>query len=102
MKINGLKVDAERIGAGIYALICERGEEAIVAFGMIPKWAIDVLEKQLREKVVELAAAQVPCTVEEFTPYIDEAKVKDTVQPILHEVTLGIYGAASKAGKLCV
>ena len=102
MNINGLKVDAAKIGHGLYAIIEEKGEEAIVAFGMVPKWAIDMAERAVRDKVVAIAAEQIGCTVDEFKPFIDEDKVKQTVQPILHEITLGIYDAASKAGKLLV
>ena len=50
MKIAHLNINTAAIGAGIYALICDANQEAIVAFGMIPKPFIDLLEKSLREK----------------------------------------------------
>ncbi len=102
MTVNGLNVDTARIGQGMYEIICEKGDEAIVAFGMIPKWAIDMAEVAIREKVIELAAKRIQCTPEELKPHIDERLMKDTLQPILHHITLGIYDAASKAGKLVV
>ncbi len=52
MIINGLTVDIQDIADGLYAIICERDEEAIVAFGMIPKWILDLTEKLVREKVL--------------------------------------------------
>ena len=51
MKLNGLNVDARAIGAGLYQIICDKGEESIVAFGMIPKWIMDLAEKLIREKI---------------------------------------------------
>ncbi len=102
MRINGLKVDAQAIGNGFYEIICEQGEEAIVAFGMIPYWIIQMAEKMIREKVIALAAAQLKVSVEDFKPYVDEKLVKETVQPIIHEITLSIFTAAKNKGMLVV
>lgn len=102
MKIKGLTVDAQKIANGLYDMITDRGEEAIVAFGMIPKWIIDLFEKQLREKILEIAAQQQRVTVEELKPYVSEQLIQETMRPIVHEVTLGIYTAAKRAGKMCV
>jgi hypothetical protein len=102
MKINGLKVDTAAIGNGLYQIICETGREAIVAFGMIPADLMATTEKMLREKIIALSAKQIGCTVEEYKPFIDEQKVKETINPILHEISLAIYNAASKAGKMIV
>ncbi len=102
MKINGLIVDTETIGAGVYQIIVERGEEALVAFGMIPKWAMDMTEKELREKIIAEAAKQYQCSVEELRPYVSEELLRDTVNPIMREIGSAIYSAASKAGKMIV
>lgn len=102
MKVNGLTVDAARIGQGLYEIICEKGDEAIVAFGMIPKWAIDMAETAVREKVITLAATQAGCTAEDFKPYIDEQLLKDTVNPIMRQIGTEIYNAAAKAGRMMV
>lgn len=100
MKINGLNVDADAIGAGMYAMICKRGDEHVVAFGMIPKWSIDLLRPALRDKVVAEAAKRIGCTVEEVQPYLDEPAISETMREIEHGVVLGIYAAASKAGRM--
>lgn len=102
LKVNGLAVDTQAIADGLYDIICAKGEEAIVAFGMIPAWLIETLELMLREKAIAIAAAQVGVTVQEFGPFIDETKLKETIRPIVHEVTVGIYRAASSAGRMCV
>lgn len=98
--IKGLRVDAKAIGEGIYQMICDREEEALVAFGMLPSWAMEMLEKQLTDKVLEESAKQVECTVDELMPYVDKKKVKSIVDEILHAISVEIYGAASRAGKM--
>ncbi len=102
MKINNLTVDAPAIGSGIYAMICERDEAAIVAFGMIPRWAIDTLETALRAKIIAEAAKQVGCTPNELAVFVDAGMLADTMRPIVHAVTVEIYRAASNAGAMCV
>jgi hypothetical protein len=102
MKIKGLTVDSQAIADGLYAIICENGEEAIVAFGMIPKWIMDLTEKLVREKVITENAKRLNLSVEELTPYVDEKLLAETVNPIIHEISLGIYTAAARAGKLLV
>jgi hypothetical protein len=102
MRINGLSVDTQAIAEGLYDIICGKGEDSIVAFGMISKWIVDLTEKLVREKVIAETARQLNLTVEELKPYIDEKHLMETVQPIIHEICLGIYAAAAKAGKLLV
>jgi hypothetical protein len=95
-------VDTAKIGAGIYDIICQKGEEAIVAFGMIPKWAMDACERMLREKIIAEAAKQSHCTPEELKPFVDEALVTDMVNKIMHEIAVGIYAEASNQGRMVV
>lgn len=102
MKINGLMVDTQDIADGLYQIICERDEAAIVAFGMIPKWIMDLTETLVREKVIAENAKRLNLTVDELKPFVDEKLLSETVNPILHEISLGIYAAAAKAGKLLV
>jgi hypothetical protein len=72
MKINGLIVDTQAIADGLYEIICERDEEAIVAFGMIPKWIIDLAEQAIREKIIAENAKRLNLNFEELKPYVDE------------------------------
>ena len=97
MKINGLSVDTQAIADGLYQIICERDEAAIVAFGTIPKWIMDETEKLVREKVIAENARLLNLTVEELKPFVDDQLLAATVNPILHEISLGIYQAAAKA-----
>ena len=100
MKINGLTVDAEKLGTGLYGIICDAGEESIVAFGMIPKWTIDLFQKQLRDKILDEAAKQMACDKSELTPHLDEKAIAKTIAAIEHQVCIGIYSAAAKAGMM--
>jgi hypothetical protein len=104
MKINGLTVDAQAIADGMYDIICQKGEEAIVAFGMMPKWIMDTLDRMLREKVLQIAAQQIGCEPNDptFLEFLSEEKIKDTMDPIIHEITVGIYRAAAKKGMMRV
>lgn len=120
MKVNGLNVNTEAIGEGLYRIICEKGEEAIVAFGMIPKWIMDLLEKQLREKIIRVVCEQMRFSNTETEHLLEldrlgmlmgkdvaatgfsEELLQDTMRPIIHEVSVAIYKAASNAGKMCV
>jgi hypothetical protein len=102
MKINGLNVNAQAIADGLYDIICAQNEEALVAFGMIPKWAVDMTEKQMREKVIREAARQLEVTVTEFAPFVDDQKVSQTVGAIMKEVCTGIYAAAKRKGAMVV
>ena len=102
MKVNGVVVDAAAIGQGLYKIICDKGEEAIVAFGMIPKWAMDMAEAEARSKIIALAASQCQVTVEEFMPYLDKEKLDATVRPIMRQIGTEIYNAAAKAGRMVV
>jgi len=106
MHINGLNVDTKAIGKGIYEIICEAGEGAIVAFGMIPKWSIDMLQKQLREKIISEAIKQLRIEDEAeadfFRAHIDEEKMAATIRPIEQEICVEIYQAAAKAGRMIV
>lgn len=102
MKVNGLTVDTAAIGQGLYEIICEKGEEAIVAFGMIPKWAMDMAEAEARDKIVALAASQYQVTVEEFLPYLDKEKLDATIRAIMRQIGTEIYNAAAKAGRMVV
>lgn len=102
MQINGLSVDTQAIADGLYVIICERGEDAIVAFGMIPKWIVDLTEQLLREKILAESARRLGISAEDLKPLVDDRLLADTANPILHEISIGIYGAAKRAGKLFV
>ena len=102
MNISGLKVDVEPIAEGLYGIICDRGEESLVAFGMLPKWIMDMTERLVREKILNIWAGQLGCTVKEAMPFCNEVKLKEKVQAVMDQVATGIYGAAKSKGMMVV
>jgi hypothetical protein len=100
MHINGLDVNTRAIADGLYEIICERGEEAIVAFGMIPKWIIDLTEPMVREKVIAENRRRSNGTDPGTT--LDEKLLTETVRHIMHQISVDIYAVAAWAGKLLV
>ena len=102
MTINGINANTQAIGEGLYRIICETGQEALVAFGMIPADLIETTTQMLREKVISEAAKQAQCTVEELRSFVDSEKVEEIVRPIMKEICSAIYAAASHAGKMIV
>lgn len=100
VKINNLNVDADAIGRGLYGIICDKGESALVSFGMIPKWIMDIAEKMVREKIVSEAAKQVCCSPEELAPIVDKAIVDDMTNKIMRQIGTSIYKAASEQGQM--
>jgi hypothetical protein len=104
MKTNGLNVDTKAIACGLYKIICERDQAAIVAFGMLPADIMESTDKMLCEKIIAIAAKQngISPEVLELTGLVDQTKVKKIAQEIMHEISVEIYRCASKAGKMCV
>ena len=102
MKINGLTVDTPTIADGLYQIICEREEDALVAYGMLPKWIMDLTEKLFREKILAENARRLNLAVEELAPYVDGELLTEKVRPIVHAISIEIYTAAKRAGKMLV
>jgi len=104
MKTHGLDINTAAIGNGIYAMIVDKGDEAIVAFGMIPLWAVELMRPILREKILDIGAKPYGITAQELELMgaVDEPKVKALMVEIEHEVVLAIYAAAQAAGRMVV
>lgn len=102
MNTNGLNINTAAIADGIYQIICEKGEEALVAFGMLPAPLMEMVERQMREKIIELSAKQHGLSTEDAKKFLSEEKLRATVNPIVREISCGVYAAASRAGKMCV
>lgn len=104
MKISGLNVDVEKIGAGMLRIIEDKGDGAIVAFGMIPVWAADALNRMLRDKIIAESATQLGVTSRELDlmGLVDNAKVAEIAREIERAVISAIYKAANQQGKMIV
>jgi hypothetical protein len=87
VKAYGLNVESQKIADGLYEIICDKGEEAIVAFGMIPKWIMDMAERMVVEKIAPMVPPE----------HRDAAR-----RQIIKEISIGIYTAAAKGDKMLV
>lgn len=97
-----LNVNHQAIADGLYEIICQRGQESIVAFGMIPADLMEMTRKMICEKVISENARIMSCQPEDITPHVDKALMDGIVNPIVHQISVGIYAAAKRAGKMIV
>lgn len=99
--INGLNIDYTALGKGMYDLFDEY-EQAIVAFGMIPKDKMDIMMEQFKDKCARLQLAQwrVPEDDTESFKYIRDHIKKSVLETFEREMCIAIYQAASNAGKM--
>lgn len=114
ISIHGLQIDEVRLAEGVYDIIVQKGEEGVVAFGMIPLWVHEMLERLLREKVLSIILnqcglppeyMQVPDPDTEVDRIMrDEItlRVEEIVKNTVSSVCSGIYAAAGRAGAMLV
>lgn len=102
--IEGLNVDTQKIGEGLYKIICARGEEALVAFGMLPKDLINMLEAQTLDRVVKITADGLGVTDQEarLLELRQNDRVIETVREIVKDVCPQIYAAAARKRMMLV
>jgi len=101
--IDGITIDAAAIAQGLYDLF-DSNEQACVAFGMLPAEKMRVLEKQLGQKVEDMARAE--CLKKYgFVPDVDcgQKEIKERfVHEALYLVSAEIYSCAKRRGKMVV
>jgi hypothetical protein len=90
MKISGFDIDTDAIGAGLYRLICERGDSGLVESGEIPGYALKDIKELLAVKIVGESFAL------EVNPFINHDEVNRVADEIAKEIAKGIYKAAGK------
>ncbi len=83
-------VNAEKLGARFYDLICEQRKDHIVALGMLPADFMEALERMAREKI------------KADMPYLETKEQADVVKEIVRLTSVSIYKAAADAGKMRV
>lgn len=102
MTANGLKINIPAIAEGMYNIVCEAGQDHIVAWGMLPEKFIETLDRLVREKIIALAATECGLSKREVSLLVDEEKMVALVRPIMHEIAVGIYSVARARGKMVV
>jgi len=109
--MQDVKLECDKVGTKMYHSILDEEDQAVVAFGMIPKHATDILEKQLADKWNELFKHRSGgSTPEEYDGSMtnlgmepEAVKCRDKwVRAQSKEVCIHIYSAASAAGRMVV
>ena len=103
MKINGLDINTEAIGQGLFNLIEDQGDTHILAFGMLPAPLMELVSKQMKQKVLDIVYEQNGITepLKEFLP-IDHKALDKLVADVMREVASAVYKAAAKANVMIV
>lgn len=99
MSVGGFNIDADSIGRGAYELFSDH-DKTVVAYGMMPAKKMEVIERQVRERLGVLAAERL-CSPE-LAEGLSKAIEQSAINEVMHKVTVAILGAASDAGKLLV
>ena len=95
-----MTIDHERIGAGVYAVLDDE-DKAIVAFGMIPLHAIELVTRLMKEKVARLGCEEwgIETTQENIVAFAKAIKPA-FVAEFQRKVTVAVFGAAKSAGRM--
>ena len=93
-------IDHEKIGAGMYAIL-DDDDKAVVAFGMIPLHAMELVTRLMKEKVARLGCEEwgidpTPGNIEAFAKVVKPAFIAE----FQRKVTIAIMGAAKDAGRM--
>lgn len=102
LEAKGIKVDVEKLGQGIYDMIIETGNAAVLSYGMFPADIMESLERNVDEKIISLAAEKLCLSADEARPYLNKEKLKEYTKPIIHAVTVKVLEIASKEKLLLV
>ena len=110
-RICNITADTCRVAEGIYGMMNE-DDQALVAFGMLPKPITDILERQLKDKFDESFKEHSEYDPEGFDAFVTSLGLgrceeacdsrKDFVRTVSKEVCKDIYGTALRAGKMVV
>lgn len=97
MKVNGIA-----IGRGVYDIL-PKNDKAAVAFGMAPKWMMDLLEKQIRDRMAAIYCAKYEIEPDdELIDKIGKTVKQEPINQALKEIHIGLLQAAKERGKLLV
>ena len=96
-RIQGLKIDEEKLAAGLYDLIPE-DDKACMRFGMLPAGFMRVVEGMMREKLVQV---QYPGWPSEDVKAAAALVRADLVGDVMRIVSAALIGEACKRG-LCI
>ena len=93
-------IEYEEIGTGVYAMLDE-DDKAVVAFGMIPLHAMELVTRLMKEKIVALKCEEwgIEPTPEDVKVYSGAIKPA-FINEFQRKVTIAVFGAAKAAGRM--
>lgn len=94
MKISGLNVDVDAIAKGVFDMIVDRGDRVILEHGMLPADIMNVLDGQMRDRFIRIAAVQHGIPYELAVKCVDEKKIGEVKGPVIRAISAGILGLA--------
>lgn len=77
--IYGIRVDTDAIAQGIFDL-CNADDLAVIAFGMTPAKFMLHLDKMLKQKFDDIAAASIGTTTSEIKQVLKQFDLEDVVK----------------------
>ena len=92
--IQGVKIDAEGLAAGIFNLIPDE-DRACMVYGMLPKKWMDLVEAQLREKV---ARDRYPQAGSDEVEVLAGMVRKDLIAELMKAVAVALIKEATEQG----
>lgn len=105
MKINGLVVDEAKLCDGVWDIFkrCAGPDDrGALAIGMLPKWLMDAVERSLVVWIKKDTTTRLQCSWEEAEPFVDKPVMRDTINAIIRQVSIGLYARAKQEGYLKV
>ena len=106
-----ITLDTQAVGQGIFEMMVP-DDKTLLAFGMINKQILDILEKHLRGTFDEMFMQKVGLTPEGYDEFVSclglgeciqcQDSRKDYVTTMSTEVSKDLYGAAARVGKMIV
>jgi hypothetical protein len=110
--MKGITVETRKVAEGIYNRVMTDEDKTLVAYGMINKPVIDILEKCLNEKFDRIVVEREGLTPEQLDMYLSDEGIKTEeslsyvkkqwVGETLHSICKELYSVAADAGGMVV
>ena len=95
-------VDGHAIGKGIYNSLSEN-DQAVIGFGMAPKWFMDVAMDKIKTRLAEILAEKWGYAGDTSAiKLLKDSIKKDVCTAIERELISGLFDGAKAAGKMVV
>ena len=100
MKDTDKELSHKEIGKGLYKMLTEE-DQAVVAFGMIPLEVMECAVKHYKRRLAELTCQKYEIELDpDVVQHFAECVRPDIITSFEKDVTLGMFEAATNAGKM--